>query len=129
MREVLEFLDLARDANSLPGDLSGGTQRRVAIARAVVDSPELILYDEPTVGLDPQTAHKLCEAAIRFRDIEGTTSLFVTHKLDDLRFLSSRYFLPDETGTPVIHDKTGRLCLTNTRFVMLNRGRIVYRLK
>src|SRR5678815_312222 len=115
--DVLAFMDLADVADDLPGDLSGGTQRRVAIARAVVDQPQIILYDEPTVGLDPQTAHKLCEAAIRLRDIEGVTSLFVTHRIDDLRFLASKYMLPSSEGRLEMHDKTDRLCLINTHFI------------
>lgn len=124
--EVLQFVDLEDVADRLPGGLSGGTQRRVAIARAIVDSPDIIFYDEPTVGLDPQTAHKLCEAAVRLRDLEGVTSLFVTHKLDDLRFLSSRYFLINHSGIPEMHDKTDRLCLTNTKFLMLRKAGIAF---
>ena len=124
--DVLAFMDLADVADDLPGDLSGGTQRRVAIARAVVDQPQIILYDEPTVGLDPQTAHKLCEAAIRLRDIEGVTSLFVTHRIDDLRFLASKYMLPSSEGGLEMHDKEDRLCLVNTRFIMLNEGKVIF---
>lgn len=126
VREVLKFVDLEDEADSLPGELSGGTQRRVAIARAVVDAPELILYDEPTVGLDPQTAHKLCEAAVRLRDIDGVTSLFVTHKLDDLRFLSSRYCLRNDSGDVKMHDKADRYCLINTRFLMLRDAGVAF---
>jgi len=126
VRVVLDFMDLADVADELPGALSGGTQRRVAIARAIVDQPQIILYDEPTVGLDPQTAHKLCEAAIRLRDIENVTSLFVTHRMEDLRFLASRYMLPGGEGRPEMQDKTDRLCLTNTRFVMLHEGKVIF---
>jgi phospholipid/cholesterol/gamma-HCH transport system ATP-binding protein len=125
VREVLEFVDLLEVSDQLPGELSGGTRRRVAHARAIVDRPQIMLYDEPTVGLDPPTAHKLCEAAVRLRDLSNVTSMFVTHKLDDLHFLSSRYALPP-SGRGPLEDKSGRLCLINVRFIMLNQGSIIF---
>jgi phospholipid/cholesterol/gamma-HCH transport system ATP-binding protein len=81
VQRVLAFAGLRDVAELLPEALSGGTRRMVAIARAIVDQPEIICFDEPTVGLDPPTSRKLCEAAIRLRDLDQTTSLFVTHRL------------------------------------------------
>jgi len=92
VRRVLEFVGLLDAADKLPEELSGGMRRRVAIARAIVDRPDIILFDEPTAGLDPPTARSICELAIKLRDIEGVSSMFVTHQLDDMRFLASRYF-------------------------------------
>lgn len=126
VQRVLAFARLLEVADVLPDALSGGTRRLVAIARAMVDKPELILFDEPTVGLDPPTAHRLCEAAIRLRDLENVTSLFVTHRLADVRYLASHYAEPQRDGTIVLREEGDRLCLTNTKFLMLNEGRIVF---
>jgi phospholipid/cholesterol/gamma-HCH transport system ATP-binding protein len=123
---VLEFVGLADSADKLPDELSGGMKRRVAIARAIVDRPEIILFDEPTAALDPPTARAICELAIRLRDIEGVTSMFVTHKLDDARFLSSRYVEVSPDGKPRLRSEDGRLCLINTRFIMLDGGKIIF---
>lgn len=124
--EVLDFADLGDVADLLPGSLSGGTQRLVAIARAIVDHPEIILFDEPTVGLDPPTARMLCEAAVKLRDLEQTTTLFVTHRLADVRYLSSHYATRDDDNNIVIHEENDQLCLINTSFIMINDGRVVF---
>ncbi|MFN7930107.1 MAG: ATP-binding cassette domain-containing protein [Blastocatellia bacterium] len=126
VQRVLAFARLTELADAYPDALSGGTRRLVAIARAMVDNPEIILFDEPTVGLDPPTAHRLCEAAIRLRDVENVTSLFVTHRLADVRYLASHYAEAQADGTIVLREEGERLCLTNTKFLMLNQGRIVF---
>lgn len=121
VNRVLKFVDLLDSAWQLPDELSGGMKRRVAIARALVDNPEIIFYDEPTAGLDPPTARTICDMAVKLRDIENTTSIFVTHKLDDINYLSTHYY---EGGNLL---RTGnRLSLTNTKFIMLNEGRISF---
>jgi phospholipid/cholesterol/gamma-HCH transport system ATP-binding protein len=126
VRRVLELVGLLDSADKLPDELSGGMKRRVAIARAIVDRPEIILFDEPTAGLDPPTARAICELAIRLRDIEGVTSMFVTHKLDDARFLASKYVELTPSGKPRVRSEDGRLCLINTRFIMLDGGKIIF---
>jgi phospholipid/cholesterol/gamma-HCH transport system ATP-binding protein len=126
VRRVLEFVGLLDSADKLPDELSGGMKRRVAIARAIIDRPEIILFDEPTAGLDPPTARAICELAIRLRDIEGVTSMFVTHKLDDARFLSSKYVEVTPTRKPRVRSEDDRLCLINTRFIMLDGGKIIF---
>lgn len=126
VRRVLEFVGMLGAADKLPEDLSGGMKRRVAIARAIVDRPDIIFFDEPTAGLDPPTARSICELAIRLRDLEGITSMFVTHKLDDVRFLSSRYVEATLGGEARMTSEAGRLCLTNTRIIMLNGGKIIF---
>lgn len=124
--QVLAFAGLSDVADLLPAALSGGTQRMVAIARAIVDQPEIILFDEPTVGLDPPTVRKLCEAAIRLRDLDGVTSMFVTHKLADVRFLSSNYAVKLPDGQTELRTEKDSLCLINTKFLMLHQGKIVF---
>lgn len=126
VQEVLDFAGLKDVADLLTGSLSGGTQRLVAIARAIVDDPEILLFDEPTVGLDPPTARMICETAVKLRDLENTTSMFVTHRLADVRFLASHYAVRDENNNVTIHDESNDLCLINTSFIMINDGKVVF---
>ncbi|MBS1808230.1 MAG: ATP-binding cassette domain-containing protein [Acidobacteria bacterium] len=126
VQRVMEFARLGEVADEFPEALSGGTRRLVAIARAMVDNPEIILFDEPTVGLDPPTARRLCEAAVRLRDLEAVTTMFVTHRLADVRYLASHYVLKNADGASELLEENGKLCLTNTRFLMINEGKIVF---
>lgn len=126
VQRVLAFARLGEVADEFPEALSGGTRRLVAIARAMVDNPEIILFDEPTVGLDPPTARRLCEAAVRLRDLEGVTSMFVTHRLADVRYLASHYAVTKADGVTELLEENDRLCITNTRFLMLNQGKVVF---
>lgn len=123
VQRVLAFAKLDEVADLLPDSLSGGTRRMVAICRAIVDQPEIILFDEPTVGLDPPTAHKLCEAAIRLRDLDQVTSMFVTHKLADVRYLASNY--ASKEGAELQAERE-TLCLINTKFLVLHDGKAVF---
>lgn len=81
VREKLAFVGLGGYEDRLPGQLSGGQRKRVAIARAMVGNPPVMLYDEPTTGLDPITARKLIEVIQRIRRELGTASIIVTHEL------------------------------------------------
>lgn len=126
VQEVLEFAQLSEAADVLPDSLSGGTRRLVAIARAIVDYPEIILFDEPTVGLDPPTVRKLCQAAIRLRDLEGVTSMFVTHRLADVRYLSSNCAVKTADGRIEIQEEAQAFCLTNTKLLVINKGKVVF---
>ncbi len=126
VQRVLAFARLGELADSFPDALSGGTRRLVAIARAMVDNPEIILFDEPTVGLDPPTARRLCEAAVRLRDLENVTSIFVTHRLADVRYLASHYATLQAEGETQFQQEGDQLCLTNTKFLMLKEGKVVF---
>lgn len=126
VQRVLTFARLNDVADAFPDALSGGTRRLVAIARAMVDNPEIILFDEPTVGLDPPTARRLCEAMVRLRDLSNVTSMFVTHRLADVRYLASHYAIPSAEREPELQEENDRLCITNTKFLMLNEGKIVF---
>src|SRR5437667_10515727 len=79
VRQSLGFAGLEDAIEKLPSELSGGMKRRVAIARALIGQPEIMLYDEPTAGLDPITSRKINELIIALRDIKKVTGVFVTH--------------------------------------------------
>jgi len=82
--EALEFVELGHAIDKFPSELSGGMRRRVSIARAIISGPDLILYDSPTGGLDPITSTTIIELVMKQRDVSHTTSLLITHRLQDL---------------------------------------------
>src|ERR1043165_422772 len=83
VREALRFVELEHTLDLFPSELSGGMRRRVAIARAIITRPELLLYDSPTGGLDPVTSTTIIELILKQRDVYGTSALLVTHRLQD----------------------------------------------
>ncbi len=126
VRRTLRFVDLEDAITKMPNELSGGMRRRVGIARALVGSPKIILYDEPTAGLDPPTARTICELATKLRDLEGVSSIFVTHRIEDARQMSSEFVTIGETGEIEFVDEGESSCLINTKFIMLRRGKIIF---
>ena len=127
VRRQLAFIDFKGDVHALPGELSGGMRRAVAIARAMVGGPEILLFDEPTAGLDPPTARALCELAAKYRDLQGVSSIFVTHRMDDVRFLSSVLYTRDAAGDVLaLHRDDETFSLINTRFLILRNRRIYF---
>lgn len=125
VQRMLEFVGLEDSADKMPAELSGGMKRRVAIARAVVDEPEIVLFDEPTAGLDPPTARTICLLGVKLRDVKGVSSIWITHRIEDVRFLSSKCFWGME-GELQLHDGDEKLCQVNTKFVMLHKGQIIF---
>ena len=89
VEEVLGFIGLAEFIDRMPSELSGGQRRRVAIARAMDAKPRILLYDEPTTGLDPITATTVDEEIIKLRDIENVSSIVVTHQLRDAFYVAT----------------------------------------
>jgi phospholipid/cholesterol/gamma-HCH transport system ATP-binding protein len=83
VQEALEFVELAHTADKLPSELSGGMRRRVSIARALINRPDIVLYDSPTAGLDPITSQTIIALIMRLRDVYGVTALLATHRLQD----------------------------------------------
>jgi phospholipid/cholesterol/gamma-HCH transport system ATP-binding protein len=126
VRRMLQFVDLEEAIDMMPAELSGGMRRRVGIARALVGNPKLILFDEPTAGLDPPTARTILELAIKLRDLEGVSSIFVTHRMDDIKMLSSNFATINEKGDVAFQKEAGNLCLVNTRFIMLQKGKVIF---
>jgi phospholipid/cholesterol/gamma-HCH transport system ATP-binding protein len=123
---MLRFVDLEHAIDKMPAQLSGGMRRRVGIARALVGSPKIILYDEPTAGLDPITARTINELALKLRDLEEVSSIFVTHRLQDIEVLASEYVVRDDKGNLVFQKEDETLCLINTEFLMLKDGHIIF---
>lgn len=126
VRRMLRFVDLEEAIDKMPIELSGGMRRRVGIARALVGDPEIVLFDEPTAGLDPPTARTICELAIKLRDLQDVSSIFVTHEMNNLAYLSSEYATVNTAGE-VIYEKEGeKLCLINTEVIMFRDGKIIF---
>jgi len=126
VRRMLHFVNLEDAIDKMPAELSGGMRRRVGIARALVGNPSIVLFDEPTAGLDPPTARTICELAIKLRDLEDVSSIFVTHEMNNLDYLSSEYAIVDENGQVLFELEGERLCLINTEVIMLREGNIVF---
>ncbi len=125
VREALQFVELEHTLEKLPSELSGGMRRRVAIARAIVNHPRLLLYDSPTAGLDPITAHTIMTLILKRRDIGNVTSLVVTHRLQDAHLLANfRY--DAARGDLVAAGPNGAGTQPPARFLILNRGRVVF---
>jgi phospholipid/cholesterol/gamma-HCH transport system ATP-binding protein len=126
VRRMLRFVDLEDAINKMPDELSGGMRRRVGIARALVGDPSIVLYDEPTAGLDPPTARTICELAIKLRDLQDVSSIFVTHEMNNIHYLSSEYAVVSEDGRVEFEKEGERLCLINTEVIMLRDGKVVF---
>lgn len=126
VRRMLRFVDLEDAIDKMPGELSGGMRRRVGIARALVGDPQIVLFDEPTAGLDPPTARTICELAIKLRDLQDVSSIFVTHEMNNVRYLSSEYATVNEKGEVIFENEGERLCLINTEIMMLKDGGILF---
>ena len=121
--EVLRFVDLEKEIDQFPPALSGGMQRRVAFARAIIGAPELLLYDSPTGGLDPVTSETIIELVIKQRDIEGSSSLLVTQRLQDAFTCATHRF--DKTSGKLLKLPAGHED-RNTTFLMVNDGKIIF---
>ncbi|QQS33163.1 MAG: ATP-binding cassette domain-containing protein [Acidobacteriota bacterium] len=126
VRRMLQFVGLEDAIDKMPIELSGGMRRRVGIARALTGDPDIVLFDEPTAGLDPPSARNICELAIKLRDIESVTSIFVTHEMDNLGYLSNEYAVIDENGNVQFEREGNKLCMMNTSIMMLRGGRIIF---
>src|SRR5213079_3104413 len=92
VREALSFVELENTIDMFPSELSGGMRRRVAIARAIITQPEVLLYDSPTGGLDPVTSTTIVELIIKQRDVYKTSALLVTHRLQDAFIMATHSF-------------------------------------
>jgi phospholipid/cholesterol/gamma-HCH transport system ATP-binding protein len=123
VREALRFVELEHTYDMLPASLSGGMRRRVAIARAIINQPSLLLYDSPTGGLDPVTSTTIDELIIKERDVYGTPSLLVTHRLQDAFTMVTNSF-DSKKGemVPLPHGQTNAL----TSFLVLHQGKLIF---
>lgn len=124
--EALKFVELEHTIEKFPSELSGGMRRRVSIARAIISGPDLILYDSPTGGLDPITSTTIMELVMKQRDVSHTTSLLVTHRLQDAFILATHSF-EDGKGMVKLPGKDGHDGVDEgTKFLMLNEGSVVF---
>ena len=94
VRDSLRFVELEQTMEQYPSELSGGMKRRVAIARAIVTNPPLLLYDAPTAGLDPITAHTIMALIIKERDVNNTTAMVVTYRYQDGNLVANFRYNP-----------------------------------
>jgi phospholipid/cholesterol/gamma-HCH transport system ATP-binding protein len=125
--EALKFVELEQAIAKFPSELSGGMRRRVSIARAIISGPDLILYDSPTGGLDPITSTTIIELVMKQRDVSHTTSLLVTHRLQDAFVLATHRFDTATGGMkPLPKDGPNHGIDDSTKFLVLNEGSIVF---
>src|ERR671912_1572891 len=125
VREVLGFIGLGEFIDRMPSDLSGGQRRRVAIARAMAAKPRILLYDEPTTGLDPITSITIDEEIIKLRDIEEVSSIVVTHQLRDAFFVAEHMAVADGSGR-VRFERAPAAKADEAEFIMLRQGKIAF---
>jgi phospholipid/cholesterol/gamma-HCH transport system ATP-binding protein len=121
--EALRFVELEQAIEKFPSELSGGMRRRVSIARAIVSKPDLILYDSPTGGLDPITSTTIIELVVKQRDVSHTTSLLITHRLQDAFVLPMNHF---DVATGRMEPNSDGQLDQSTKFLVLNEGKVVF---
>jgi phospholipid/cholesterol/gamma-HCH transport system ATP-binding protein len=125
VEEVLGFVGLAEQIDKMPSELSGGQRRRVAIARSMAFRPHILLYDEATTGLDPITAMTIDDEIIKLRDLEGVTSIVVTHQLRDAFYVADYMAVRTADGgvdiVPATPEKR-----RETEFLMLCEGLVLF---
>jgi phospholipid/cholesterol/gamma-HCH transport system ATP-binding protein len=123
VREMLGFVGLEPFYDRMPSELSGGQRRRVAVARALVARPQIMLYDEPTTGLDPITATNITDLIAKVRDLDGVSSIMVTHQLRDA-YNVARTFMLRREGEYVTTMVDDFATLEGTEFLMLQEGQV-----
>ncbi|MCH6234462.1 ABC transporter ATP-binding protein [Cognataquiflexum rubidum] len=93
VKEALEDVGLAHTVNMMPSELSGGMRKRIALARALILNPSVILYDEPTTGLDPITAREISELMVEVQKKYNATSVIISHDMNCIRITSNRVIM------------------------------------
>jgi phospholipid/cholesterol/gamma-HCH transport system ATP-binding protein len=119
--EVLGFVGLADYMDAMPSDLSGGQRRRVAIGRAMASKPGLLLFDDPTTGLDPIIATTVDDEVVKLRDLEHVTSVLVTHQIRDAFYVATHQAVRERDQVQIRDSQEER-----ATFMVLHEGRIYF---
>ena len=124
VREALQFVELEHTLDMFPSELSGGMRRRVGIARAIITQPEVLLYDSPTGGLDPITSTTIIELIMKQRDVNKSSSLLVSHRLQDGFMLATHYYDAQTKHMKAIEGQVARDL--HTTFLILRDGKVIF---
>lgn len=124
VREALRFVELEHTLDLFPSELSGGMRRRVAIARAIITQPQVLLYDSPTAGLDPVTSDTIVELIVKQRDVSKASSLLVTHRLQDAFAMATHQFDPRTNQLRAL--PRGQYCDVPMSFLILRDGKVIF---
>ena len=123
--EVLGFVGLAELTDRMPSSLSGGQRRRVAIARAIAARPKLLLFDDPTTGLDPIIATTVDDEIVKLRDLEHVTSVVVTHQIRDAFYIATHQAVRRDGQMRIVAGDPRPA--SQAQFMVLHGGRIEFR--
>jgi phospholipid/cholesterol/gamma-HCH transport system ATP-binding protein len=122
VEEVLSFVGLGEFIDRMPATLSGGQRRRVAIARAITSKPSLLLFDDPTTGLDPIIAASVDDEIVKLRDLQHVTSIVVTHQIRDAFYIAQHKAVQTNAGIQIASAEEARVA--QVEFTVLHEGRI-----
>lgn len=124
VKKSLALLGMPSGFDKFPDELSGGMRKRVGLARAIIREPRILLYDEPTTGLDPITALSIDNEIIKLRDLEDVSSILVTHQLRDAFYVAQHHATSDGGAVAILPAERGRC--TDTEFLMLKDGEVLF---
>jgi phospholipid/cholesterol/gamma-HCH transport system ATP-binding protein len=124
--EVLGFVGLSEYIDRMPSELSGGQRKRVAISRAIAAQPHLLLFDDPTTGLDPITATSVDDEIVKLRDLQGVTSIVVTHQIRDAFYVATHEAIRENGELRIVSLPDGRAS-DDGSFMVLHEGRIAFK--
>jgi phospholipid/cholesterol/gamma-HCH transport system ATP-binding protein len=123
VEEVLGFIGLGEYIARMPSELSGGQRRRVAIARAMASRPDLLLFDDPTTGLDPVIATTVDDEIVKLRDLEHVTSITVTHQIRDAFYVATHEAVRSNGRVQIL---SADAKTADAQFMVLHEGRIQF---